>query len=264
MAVIAGKKISNWWLIGGGVGLVAVIYLYKKGSLGGGGSSGSSAIDPVTGLPVSQDNQVDPVTGLTYLAEAQQYGSVQAAEQMVTSGSGYLGSGAGTGAIDSGFPTYAGGSAGGTAVGGQLFATNAAWAQAVTAGLVQLGYASTDVSAALGLYFAGQPLPANYATIVQAGVAEFGPPPVGTFQIIPEPSSGGGTGGGNGTGLYWTGTGFTQGQGGAAVSPSSRFMTIGGKKYYYHSQPASHGGHATGAYFTLNGKRASPPPGPVT
>lgn len=211
---IGGKKINKWWLIGGAGGAVLVFYLYKKNQSSS-SSSGSNAIDPLTGMPYSQDSQIDPLTGMSYLSEAQQYGSVQAAENAVASGSAY-----GSGYTSGG--GFAGGSSG-TAGFGSLsgsttqqasgsFDTNAQWAQTVTTGLTQLGYSSTDVSAALGLYLSGLPLGTapdgvSYLTIVQAAVAEFGPPPVGTFQIIgsntnstpppgqgsPPPDGGGGT-----------------------------------------------------------------------
>ena len=188
---IGGKNISNWWLIGGAIGVGAVYLIVKKGGLGGSGSStaAGSQVDPVTGLPASEDNTIDPITGMTYLAEAQQYGSVQAAEQAVSSGQGLYGASGGTSALDSGFPTgFAG--LGGTSTNPApgTYQTNAQWAQAVTAGLSDLGYNSTDVAAALGLYFQNHPLGvapdgASYLSIVQAAVAEFGPPPVGSFQI---------------------------------------------------------------------------------
>lgn len=195
---IAGKKINGWWIVGGVGGLGIVIYLFRKGSLGslgGSGSGSSSAIDPVTGLPASMDNQVDPATGLTYLAEAQQFGSVSAAEAGVQGN--YQGSGQTAGAgVTSGFPTIYGSQ---TSVNGSAYANNSQWSQAVTQGLVSLGYNAQDVASALGLYFQGQPLGiatdgVSYLAIIQAAVAEFGTPPVGTYAILAPPSSPGGVG----------------------------------------------------------------------
>ena len=215
---IAGHKISNWWLLGGGLGAVAAVYFYRKAASGPASpasSASSSSIDPVTGLPYSQDNQADPVTGLTYLQEAQEYGSVQAAEQEVTSGSAYYGvTGAGS-AIDSGYPTIYG-AAGTTSPSPGSYATDAQWAQAVTAGLADLGYNSADVSTALGLYFQNQPLGtladgASALSIVQAAIAEYGQPPVGTYQITAAPTSAGST-----TGNAGSGTGAA-----AAAKPAS-------------------------------------------
>jgi hypothetical protein len=197
---IGGKEISNWWLLGGGGGLVLVVYLYKRSASASSSTSGTTGTDPVTGLPYSEDSTVDPLTGMTYLAEAQEYGSVSAAEAASSGGSGYSASG------ESPYSGTAGGSTGTTTTTSSTgsYATNAAWAQAVTAGLTSLGYSSTDIAAALGLYFAGAALGSgsdgvSYASIVQAAVAEFGPPPVGTYSIISEPSSGGGGSGDGGT-----------------------------------------------------------------
>jgi hypothetical protein len=186
---IAGKKINNWWLVGGAAGAIGVFIIVKRGGLGGSkaSSSSSSATDPLTGLPYAQDNATDPITGMTYLAEAQQYGSVAAAEQASSSGVGQS-VGGGTSAQTSGYPTWYPGQGGGGAPTGNSYSTNAQWAQAVTAGLTNLGYSPTDVAAALGLYFQSQPLGSgadgvSYLSIVQAAIAEFGPPPVGTFPL---------------------------------------------------------------------------------
>lgn len=209
---ISGHKINNWWIIGGGGAAVAVWYFYKNASNNSSTSSSSdsatsaSSTDPVTGLPYSEDNQIDPLTGMTYLQEAQEYGSVSAAESEVSE-DGYTAEGGygadEYGAVDSGYPTlYEGDTSTNDTT---SFSTNAAWAQAVTSGLASLGYSSTSISAALGLFFAGLPLSAADASIVEAAEAEYGPPPQGTYNIIPEPSTGSGTGT-TGTG---TGTGTT-------------------------------------------------------
>ena len=267
MATIAGHKINNWWLLGGGAGLVLVIYLYRRGSAGGGSGANASAIDPITGLPYSQDAQVDPLTGMTYLAEAQQYGSVSAAEAAISSGSaygaGFVGSGGGGSSNYSGTAGYPTLNVGGSAPQGNGFATNSQWSQAVTTGLVGLGYSATDVAAALGLYFQSQPLGiapdgVSYATIIQAAVAEFGPPPVGTFQIIGAPTSGGtgsGSGGGGtgGTGSGGDGTGSGSGGTGGDSGGGSGGGTGGGTT----TPPPSSGrlGHApTGVHLTIDGK----------
>ncbi len=172
--------------IAGGSG-VAIWFAYKQHKASSASSATDpSAIDPVTGLPYSQDNQIDPLTGQAYLAEAQEYGSVAAAEQAVAGeASTQL-----SGAADSGLSDLTGTNTGVTtevASGG--YASNAAWAQAVTAGLSAIGYTSTDVAAALGLYLGGLPLSTladgvSSASIVQAALAEYGPPPVGSFTMI--------------------------------------------------------------------------------
>jgi uncharacterized protein YqgV (UPF0045/DUF77 family) len=189
MVEIAGKKINNWWLVGGAAGVAVVFYLYKQSegssSSTAATSDNSSSIDPVTGLPYSQDNQVDPATGMTYLQEAQEYGSVSAAEAAVSSGSYYGAEGYGYAGQDTGYPTgyYGYGNT------GYSYASNAQWSQAVTAGLTALGYSATDISAALGLYFQSMPLSASQAAIIQAAIAEYGPPPQGSYPIIQQGSN---------------------------------------------------------------------------
>jgi len=225
MVEIAGHKINNWWLVGGGVGVVAVIWFYQRGTAGsastGTSSTASTSIDPVTGLPFSQDNQTDPLTGMTYLAEAQEYGSVSAAEAAFASGSYALAGSNSDYAGDAGYAYYPTSNVDSTSGTSTSYATNAAWAQAVTSGLVALGYSAEDVSAALGLYFQSHPLGtapdgASYLSIVQAAVAEYGPPPVGTYSIIgaSTSSTGAGTTGGTGTGTTTsTGTSTSTGTG---------------------------------------------------
>lgn len=222
---IGGKTISNWWLIGGAGGLAVVLYLYKRSSGGGSSSPGSSAVDPVTGLPYSQDQQVDPATGMTYAAEAAEYGSVSAAEAAVSSGSAYGLSGGDSGyAGTAGYPTEnvtPGSSAGST------YATNAAWAQAVQAGLAGLGYDAQTVASALGLFLAGSPLSADQAQIIQAAEAEFGPPPQGTYSIIAEPSAGtGGAGSGGTPVITGTGSGGTGAGGGKITTAPAGFRVV--------------------------------------
>lgn len=196
---ILGRKVSPWAAGAVGVGGVAVTWYairqHQASSAASAVSSpaSSSAIDPVTQLPYSQDNQVDPATNMTYLQEAEEYGSVAAAEQAMT--------GAGIGAAGyygAGYPygNYAGVPQNITTVSGTEYATNAAWAQAVEAGLTDIGYSSTDVASALGRYLGRLPETSAQAGIVQAAIAEYGPPPVGTYTVIMQ-SSTGSTGSGN-------------------------------------------------------------------
>lgn len=149
-------------------------------------TTSSTSIDPVTGLPVSQDNAIDPLTNMTYLAEAQQYGSVQAADSAFQYGQSVGGGGV---------PNYSAGTAvaatetnpttGATAT--STYTSNAAWSQAVQAGLSDIGYDPTTVATALGLYLTGTPMTADQANIVKTAIAEFGPAPVGNLQIILQP-----------------------------------------------------------------------------
>jgi hypothetical protein len=218
-------------LIWGGVGVAGVggylVFRHHEASSASSSSAASpDSTDPVTGLPYSEDDEIDPATGLTYLAEAQEYGSVAAAEAQA-SGAAAAGDDAYSGTA--GYPTT---NVGGSTTTSGSYATNSAWAQAVTAGLTELGYSAADVAAALGLFFAQQPLGSgadgvSYASIIQAAEAEYGPPPQGTYSIIAEPSSGSGgsgsggttgTGGGTGT-TGGTGGGTTGGTGGGTTAP---------------------------------------------
>jgi hypothetical protein len=200
---IAGKKISYWWLVGGGVGVVLVVYLYRRGTSASTATTAttadSSTVDPATGLPYSQDSQIDPLTGMTFLSEAEEYGSVSAAEAAVSSGSAYDPYGdADTSNVgyDAGYSTGYGAYYGTGTPTGASYASNAAWAQAVQTGLSALGYSAETVGSALGLYLNGSALNATQTAIVQTAVAEYGPPPVGSFAIV---QSGNGSGGGGGT-----------------------------------------------------------------
>lgn len=195
-----GKKIPAWGIGVAAVGGVAVVYLavkQKRAAAAAASSASGSAIDPVTGLPASEDSAIDPVTGEAYLAEAQQYGSVQAADtafQSNVNGSNDIGTAGGSsGGGYGGYYGYSEAPPNTTVVGGTTYGSNSAWAQAVEAGLTDIGYSSTDVSAALGRYLSNLSETPAQAAIVQAAIAEYGPPPVGSYQIISAPSTGGGT-----------------------------------------------------------------------
>src|SRR5487761_775895 len=138
-----GEQIA---VAGGGVVVLYFVWKQHKSSAAASTAAAStSAIDPLTGLPTSEDNTVDPLTGQTYLAEAQQYGSVSAAEAQASSGGYGYGSayGGGYGAGYGYGSNYNSGQAlvPANTVQGTAYATNAAWAQAVEAGLTDLGYA---------------------------------------------------------------------------------------------------------------------------
>lgn len=195
---IAGHKVPRWAAFAG-VGAVVVggVLYFKNRSSSSSSSSGTgtsaTATDPVTGLPYSEDNQIDPATGLTYLAEAEQYGSVAAAEQAVEAGYGSAGIGSegGTGYSGEAYgePTYT--TAEGSA---ETYATNSEWAAAVQAGLPSItGDSSSDVATAVANYLAGLPLTTTQANDIQVALAEFGPPPTGSFSIIAASSSSGAT-----------------------------------------------------------------------
>lgn len=149
-------------------------------------STGATGTDPVTGLPYSQDGETDPITGQTYLAEAQQYGSVQAAEASVSAFGQSTATGSGIG-VNPASPASSGSI--NTPVGTSVYTSNAAWAQAATAGLTDVGYSGTDVATALGDYLTQTPLTPAQATLVNTAIAEYGPAPVGSLQVIMQPVS---------------------------------------------------------------------------
>jgi hypothetical protein len=145
-------------------------------------SAGNAAdINPVTGLAYSQDSAIDPITGLSYLAESEQYGSVQAAEASVSAYGLSTASGSGI-PVNPASPPPAGSP--NTTVGGSVYTSDSAWAQAATAGLADIGYNATDVATALGAYLTGTPVTQAQAKLINTAIAEFGPPPVGSFQVI--------------------------------------------------------------------------------
>jgi hypothetical protein len=168
---------------------------FATGTSGSSSTTSTTQTDPVTGLPYSQDDAVDPVTGLMYLAEAQQYGSVQAAEADVSQFGQSTTSGSGIGVQPATYPVA--NSPSGTQT-GSPYTSNAAWAQAAQAGLTDIGYDGPTVAAALGAYLTQTPLTSAQAVIVNTAIGEFGPPPVGNLQVILQPTSGPGqTGGGS-------------------------------------------------------------------
>lgn len=168
---IAGKEIPKWAVYASaGAAAVGGFLWYRNRSSSSTASStgtaaGSSLVDPATGIPYADE------TAGNYAGYTQG-----------TSGLGY------------GLPTSD--ITGSLLSNGTSFTSNAQWAQAVEAGLTGLGYDAQAVGAAVGKYLLGVPLTSDQVTIVQTAVAEFGPPPVGTHNIIaggtaPPPAPGG-------------------------------------------------------------------------
>lgn len=191
------KKLSKPQLYAaiGGTVIIGGFIEYKHHSSTGswnpfskGPTATGSAIDPVTNLPASEDNQIDPITNLPYLAEAQQYGSVSAAEASVSAFGTSSNTGSGIGVSPAspgaGTTTLATG-----AVGASTYTSNAAWVQAAVAGLTDVGYSATDVATALGDYVTQTPVTATQAQLINTAIAEYGPAPVGNLQIIQTPVS---------------------------------------------------------------------------
>jgi hypothetical protein len=248
-------------VIGSGV---VIWFAYKQHEASAASTTSATSIDPVTGLPYSQDSQIDPLTGQAYLAEAQEYGSVSAAEQAV----------AGESAVDlSGASGYGSGLVG-TSTGTSLvpandvqattYATNAAWAQAVEAGLTDVGYSSTDISAALGRYLGNLSETSAQATIVDAAMAEYGPPPTGTYTVILAPTTTATGSGASGSGTS-TATGTPQtapdpisiSPGAGAVSLS--WPAVGGATGYEYDITGPEGSAAADATVTATSAHVALP-----
>lgn len=230
---IGGHAVPKWAAFTGiGVIVVGGVLYFRHenaGSSGAAASSDQSGTDPVTGLPYSEDQQIDPATGLTYLSEAQQYGSVAAAEAAV---------GAGYGGVSDDTEGYSGDAYGEPTSGYQTtdtepaYATNAEWAAAVQAALPAItGDSASNVATAIANYLANLPQATTQeASDMQVALAEFGPPPTGTFSVIAPSSSSGTTGTGSpssgGSGAS-TGTSSSSPAGGPITAVPSNFRVTG-------------------------------------
>lgn len=200
------KNLKTWQKVAilvGGLGVAGYVW-YKHEQDSSSSSSTTAAnstssttpmvTDPSTGEEYPADS-VDPMTGETYSEEIDEYGSVEAAESAYDSGdmnmlsSGYYPSDL----IDYGDYDY--GDSTNVAPGTMdEYATNAQWSQAVESGLSSIGYSSTDVATALGYYLADRPLVVlpdgqNSMEIIEAALAEYGPPPQGSYSLIPPPTT---------------------------------------------------------------------------
>lgn len=192
---IGGHEFKQWQVWTVGIGGIGVTYLVWRAHKSAAASSSTAAADMVTDPVTGQSypaSSVDPDTGLTYSAEISEYGSVAAAEAAGGSGAGVDTSGYGS---ISGYGTTLG-ALGGENLSGAIgttsgtYATNAEWSQAVESGLADIGYSPEDIAAAVGRYLGGLSLTPDQQNIIQVALAEFDPPPVGTFSIIAAPATG--------------------------------------------------------------------------
>lgn len=193
------KKIPTWgkFAIAAGGGAV-VYYVYKQheqasansaaaATTAAGATTSTPAMvtDPTTGESYPAD-AVDPSTGETYSEEIDEYGSVEAAESTFDEGVATGGIGSSLGYYGDEYGDYNYGYEGEATT----YATNAQWSQAVESGLSSIGYSSTDVATALGYYLAERPLDTlpdgeSSMEIIEAALAEYGPPPQGSYSLIP-------------------------------------------------------------------------------
>lgn len=195
------KPWQKWAVAIGGGGVAVFVYIKHKQDAASAASTAASTTaanagtatpamvtDPTTGTEYPA-TATDPDTGLTYQTEIDEYGSVAAAdEQFYGSGGDDLAGGVTdygqTGYSEVPYSTTTGYET------GDNYTTNAAWSQAVESGLTDLGYSATDISTALGYYFAGRGLTPDQANIIYAALAEYGPPPAGNYQVIQASTTG--------------------------------------------------------------------------
>ena len=154
----------------------------------GAASTSGTVTDTTTGQ-VYSDTAVDPITNLTYASEIANYGSVATADSEFASA---YGTGASTGGVEpqsfaTGYTSNLASVGTSSISGNNVYTSNSAWSQAVTAGLTDVGYDGPTVSAALGSFLTGTPLTTAQVTIVNTAIAEYGPPPVGNIQVIQQP-----------------------------------------------------------------------------
>jgi hypothetical protein len=233
VAVVADVKILGHsfkpWMVGAvAIGGVLVLYWAFKNR-----ASAAAATTAATTTATTDPSAIDPSTGIPYSQE-----------------SGYGGSGLGYG--------YSYPSAQTSTVQGSAYTSNAQWATAVESGLTSLGWNATDVATALGQYLAQLPLSTSQAAIVRASIAEFGPPPVGSYTVITGSSSpSGGSVPGDVTGL--------------SVTPQSGFADVAWSDVKgassYELQIAGAGGkgtgtsHVDGAYYSGHAGHVTLSPG---
>jgi hypothetical protein len=162
------KKSTVWLLVaGGGVGLIGLIYVYRKQSQANTTGATDPSIDPATGIPYA--NEMGGGLNSPYGTTPSLYGYTDPSTGAFITG---VGSG--------GVVTQP--------------STNASWAQQVEAYMQNLGYDPTAIAAALGKYLTGGMLTSDQQSIVQAAQGFFGNPPqsVPPIQVTPPPGQGGG------------------------------------------------------------------------
>lgn len=157
---------SKWFAIGGVAVAALVFHEYRKARL-----------NAATAVPTATDSGTGYAdTGIADTGSAYGYGSDTA---------GLFGY------TDPASGTIISGAGGSTLLAGP--STNSQWSQQVQGMLVQAGYSSVDVAAAVGHYLVGTTMTAQQWEIVQAGIALEGQPPQGAPapHIVP---AGGGSG----------------------------------------------------------------------
>lgn len=170
-------KAKKIYLIGGAAGLVIVGFIYFKNKSSGASSDSSSDIDPATGqiagsaadeaalAAAGQGGEIDPATGDPYGSAADE--AALASDDDDGDSAGALGEYTPIGTTTTSIET------------------NAQWSQYAQSTLAAIGYDPETVAGAIGAYLGKIPETATQTAIVQVALAECGPPPQGTYSIIP-------------------------------------------------------------------------------
>ena len=247
---IGGHSFKKWevWTVAIG-GALVTYYVYRQHQ-----ATAAAAQNSADSNPDSSDSylsQTDPLTGDTYGDEIAEYGSVSAAEQAIT-GSGATG--AASAYEESGVAAGEDYDYYGSGVTGNTYTNNSEWASAVTAGLESLGYDATDVNSAIANYLAGLQLTSTQAAIVQTALAEFGPPPVGTFTINVASTAGGATSTGGSSSSTTSGGGSSSSttSGGSSSSTSSSSSSTSTAKVTPAKAPGGVTAKTSGAVTTIS------------
>lgn len=161
-------KLNKVWVIGGGVGAVAIWFAYRK--LGGSKLSPGAA----TGTAVDTSATVDPTTGLPYADDSGYSSALGGATGSPWGSLSGLTYNPATGQYEA---------AGGSTATPTADSSNVQWGQAVENYLAGLGYNATSVNLALGKWFTGAGLSDSEYQIVQAAIGAQGNPPV----TVPSP-----------------------------------------------------------------------------
>jgi len=172
---LVGQVPKRTVIIGGVAlgGLAAFVYWRNRHSASASLST-SSADTSAPDQGTAVDPNIDPETGFDYGTVEDQNALAQLNGGLTSGGLG------GSVGVDNPIPSP----------GPVAPATNSAWAQQVEQDLSAIGYSATDVAAAVGRYLAKLGLSTSQQNIIQIALAEDGPPPQGSYSIIPGPNSG--------------------------------------------------------------------------
>lgn len=163
-------EVKPAYLYAGGAAMAGVVfYAYWKRR--------SSAGVPAATSSIGTDATIDPATGMPYADETGVYGSSYGGVDPAT-----------------GIPfIYEGGSGNPSTT--SAYTSNQQWSQAAIGELENtFGYAASLSSASVRDYLAGKALPPDEYAAMQLIIAELGPPPTGTFNLVQGPATGSGSG----------------------------------------------------------------------